>query len=1454
MPVEDAVKRLGRVEYIEPNGLFVHSEGDKIQNGIPQPYEDYSFSVNLRVINGDRYDCGMTSQGTDITQRVIEYSSDNGTLSFMDGTSYNGGQGYLTTNFTDISMNNPETNTKECLGIENITIKYDSWYYPTVTIKFVDVKGASLMLPAEYEYYNNGGPNLGRNNATSNSDFFRAFFSFPYPMFKLSVKGFYGKEITYDLSVLKCNVDFNSSNGNFEINASFIGYMYGMYGDLPFPFVYIAPYINLYGKNTWDEKRATGDFCYITTKKEPQNGVPMYTFPDLRKKVQDAGKESDKLNADSAKGKFEIFANKLYEKIDKEILPYYPPASKNNAWKTFPMPSVGETPSGYFFLSVGSTEQDKTVQTVFEDFYRFSQALHEYNEDLLKYEEELTKCEDRGELTLKSYQIGYKQPFEDFYTDAKEFLEKRNLKITAKFSTDDITGIKGILNRYVASLSFSKDEDSGPKETLALDTSKSSFGNGSKSDYDKLINELKTEFDNNEVNAVMRSVTSESSWTIRVIKTDNTKYKSDIVDTSNKLKSERDKILTGLAKFREQHILDAIGFDPTMRNMFNMVFAHIDTFMSVFYNTLDRIRKSIESSSDDTRKYDVLCGGNGSEKIEVDVSDSILKKSGVDNKLPPFTLFYKEETVKDSEDKKFTTIWPGDLVGGSELDEVKLVEAIINATALNRRNFDTVSSKDNVILPKGNIVPINYYDLTRGEWNPYLHVINDKETDGSVTLSKILEVFMFRCYYSLLNGSYVMPDANSSSGSLSSAESNFSKKAELIAELEAGNVIRAFELLGMSPNDSFITELYKLPENGSSFIEKALKGDNEKFVSVNSDKNISYNWIKVEDKYRLLPLGTFDTRTLENYAKNAVDLKSIKNENKFLKIGNTGGTSMNGEYACHIYQGGNYIAERLSKYATGDFVTAKKLFKNASSYPAEVKDLGYRNGIDINTTSTPVSLLNNKTVSASIPNIPSVRITEAGMTSIFMDPFYYAQTGLVVDNKVQAKPIESRAYLFLLGVPYGNDKKFFLPKNIQNGDYQTLMLLREGAVYWRSKLMTNPDTEKIDVSLDPITYEYEIDNVKKDVLSDIEKNDPCLGRKLLTDYVGDNHPSNITEGRKEALIKYFLDWVYGTGSFNREGGEAKDSCETALLDFKITFGDIEAKLALWEKNGDSKKLLSTGSCSSAITVELTSNFANGEVLRSVYNVSADNKLGKLSGKIRKDVFLRKSTEELIPVDIKSFLELLAKFYSSFDTIIDFSCLDEPESNYSVPRKAMETAVAKFIEKVKYQNKVTDEQLKEAKGVDSRGVPEDSYKKPEQFKGSAMKLACYLALKSMYDRWICSRRRESWYFSVIPERMKNRGIKSDFLRFFYIDEFYHDIGMDIRPNITRVSEMACSEGGFTEESDESNLAGISIMKILSNIAEFGGCALITLPTMLGLAKTYEEDNNSIEDVFVLDMDD
>ena len=1460
MPAENDVKKSGRIEYIEPNNLFITSDGNKVQNGIPQPYEDYSFSVNLRVINGDRYACGMTGEGGDLANNFLEFSSENGTMSFMDGTSVDG-QGYLTTNFTDISMNNPETNTKECLGIESISIKYDSWYYPTVDIKFIDVRGASLMQPAEYEYYNNGNSNpvQGKNPTASNSDFFKAFFSFPYPLFKLSVKGFYGKEVTYDLSVLKCNVIFNSATGNFEVNASFIGYMYGLYGDLPFPLIYLAPYIQLYGMNTWDEKRSTKDFCYIDEKNEP--ALAMYTFPELRLVVQNAGEEADKELGNSPEGRRRTELKKLINELEQNVIFRYPMTSKKNPWWSWTKINTEEKREGYYYLPVDESKESN--RKIFEEFLTFSTNLHNYNISAGTSE------------FYKSEVITPKEIFSNFYTDAENIRKNRKeaqgqsaATISSVFTDDEI---KTILEKYMAVLSFHKDSTDKEKPVLVFDASKSIFGEKNQSEFNDLIEELKTRFKNGETNSPMHKSASQKEWTIKAFYFNNLNYKSDIVERANKLKKELDALTVELDKEREQKIIKTIGFDPTIKNMYNMVFAHIDTFMSCFYNTLDRIRQSIQSSTDDSRKYTTLCGNN----IEVDVNENALKsESSNGGKLPPFTMFYKEETIKDSEDKKMVMMWPGELEGGDKLDEVKLVEAIINATSLSRRSFEPVTPKDNVINREGDLVPISYYDIVRGKGNPYLDVLNEKNLQDEKVVRLVMDIFMYRCFYSMLGGSYVANSPGESNDASTSSVANFTKKAKLIAELEVGNVERAFQMLNMKPTKAFLKGLNKLPDTGSLLLNSYIGGHKPILKAKGTNGELAYDWFSKynEDKkflYNYLPVGTFVPSTLQTYANGA---NLTKDADKFLKI-NSAGTVVNGTYACHIYSGGKKIKRALEKYTSGDFSNAARLFPNYETLPKSISSLTLAKGTfgqnlnavgktslsilgiselgartvlsETSSKETSVQTLYNNTYSGHI-SLPSWRKTDAGITNIFMDPFYYAQTS-----------VEARAYLFLVGVPFGNDKKYFLPNTVENGDYPTLLLLREGACYWRNQWIITIGDEgapNVEFENDPINYEYTINGVTVNVLDDIEKNDPCFGRRMALEFYKEP-AKNASIGRKRNLMDYFLRWAHGIDVEKNPDIVIPTVTAASYTHVEIpspvaSFSSIEQNLALWENSGEVKQILSPSKCEEAVTVELAGTFANATSLKMFYYVEADGRLGSTNKKIRTNVFMKEKIGDgkTVPAEYVSFYNNFKKFYTGFDTIIDFSCLDNPNSNFTVSKNALSDALSAFVKGLKDSNQVSKDKIKKGNGVDSGGRPEDKKPKEEYFRSKDLKLACYIALKSMYDRWLCNRRRECWSFSCIPERMNGKSIKSDFLRFFYIDEFYHDASMKVRPNLTNFIENACNLGGFTEKSNGENLASTSVIKILSSTAQYGRCSLLTLPTMLGLAETYTSENNSIADVF------
>ena len=406
--------------------------------------------------------------------------------------------------------------------------------------------------------------------------------------------------------------------------------------------------------------------------------------------------------------------------------------------------------------------------------------------------------------------------------------------------------------------------------------------------------------------------------------------------------------------------------------------------------------------------------------------------------------------------------------------------------------------------------------------------------------------------------------------------------------------------------------------------------------------------------------------------------------------------------------------------------------------------------------------------------------------------------------------------------------------------------MREGAAYWRNSILKSS-------AQDPITYDYVINGVTYKTLRDIEANDPAFGEKYVST-TSNKLPKNASEARKAALICYFLRWATGNNTYT--ASIASDSyADTEIPAPSVDFQEIERTFGLWyQESGEPvKKFLANLSNGPELALKwenvTTGTYANGDTLSKIYKLGSNGELGKLIGPdnekvIRTDVKLREDTNNDFVTN------RFTKFYFGNDTIIDYSTFDKPNSTYSVPRSAMNDALSAFVEGLKKSNEVSVEQLKNNEGTGSLGETEDSFKEPEQFRDKDLKLACYIALKNMYDRWLCSRRRENWYFSCQPDKKKVNGIESDFRRFYYIDEFYHNIGMRIKPNLTDFVETMTSEGGFSDKSDEFDLEANSILKMLSTTAQYAGCSLLTLPMMLGLARDGKSDSeqNSVCDVF------
>ena len=185
----------GKLLYIDPSP----------KGSIPN-IEDLTIFVELEMFGRKRSNIYFNN-----TNNVIIESQSNKTIKFV------GKNNLLTTNYTNIggeSGYNSDIET-ESIGINSISIKFDTSYVPMVTINFTDIRGDSLFKQLENNKYSE----------------YSQLMQLPYPMFKLTIKGFYGRGTTYTLHLLKLESSFDTNSGNFNFIGEFIGYTYAFLAD-----------------------------------------------------------------------------------------------------------------------------------------------------------------------------------------------------------------------------------------------------------------------------------------------------------------------------------------------------------------------------------------------------------------------------------------------------------------------------------------------------------------------------------------------------------------------------------------------------------------------------------------------------------------------------------------------------------------------------------------------------------------------------------------------------------------------------------------------------------------------------------------------------------------------------------------------------------------------------------------------------------------------------------------------------------------------------------------------------------------------------------------------------------------------------------------------------------------------------------------------------------------------
>jgi hypothetical protein len=122
------------------------------------------------------------------------------------------------------SVNQREIIDTGLLGITSINITTNTSFVPTVEILLEDVQGKGL-----FEF--------------GDSSPYAAFFNQPYPPFYLTLKGYYGQAIRYQLNLLSFHASFNGFSGNYQVRLSFVGYKFNVLGEISMGHLIAAPHM-----------------------------------------------------------------------------------------------------------------------------------------------------------------------------------------------------------------------------------------------------------------------------------------------------------------------------------------------------------------------------------------------------------------------------------------------------------------------------------------------------------------------------------------------------------------------------------------------------------------------------------------------------------------------------------------------------------------------------------------------------------------------------------------------------------------------------------------------------------------------------------------------------------------------------------------------------------------------------------------------------------------------------------------------------------------------------------------------------------------------------------------------------------------------------------------------------------------------------------------------------------
>lgn len=243
--------------------------------------EDFCIALGLEVELSNRsVDIEISESDRKLTM-IYSGTEGGNRVSFYKGTVFgSNGSSYLTTYYADMTSEDIKSyTTTEMIGIKSVDVEYDNFCVPQITIVFTDVRGMSLFQPSEINKLKKDGFAEISNVNVSNA-FFRSFFMIPCPKFTIYLKGFYGEPVAYQMTCVDFRASFDSENGNFDVTVKFVGYTFSFLTEVSVNALIAAPYSDYIGADYWKKNIDNGRFT-LPANKETNETRPMPTLCEL---------------------------------------------------------------------------------------------------------------------------------------------------------------------------------------------------------------------------------------------------------------------------------------------------------------------------------------------------------------------------------------------------------------------------------------------------------------------------------------------------------------------------------------------------------------------------------------------------------------------------------------------------------------------------------------------------------------------------------------------------------------------------------------------------------------------------------------------------------------------------------------------------------------------------------------------------------------------------------------------------------------------------------------------------------------------------------------------------------------------------------------------------------------------------------------------------------------------